>query len=147
MRGVATSGRACKGRGGRSFSFGIADAATVLARTAAEADAAATVVANAVDLPGHPAVVRVAAEDIDPDSDLRGRLVTWEVGALPPSAVAAALDSGARVAQGLVDRGCIHGAVLALRGQVRVCGPPGLSLGLPVGLPLGLPPALFQDAA
>src|SRR4051794_29573060 len=57
-RGIATSGRACKGKGGRSFSFGIADAVTILARTAAEADAAATVVANAVDLPGHPAVER-----------------------------------------------------------------------------------------
>ena len=34
-RGIATSGRACKGRGGKSFSFGIADAVTVLARTAA----------------------------------------------------------------------------------------------------------------
>src|SRR5579875_2459154 len=51
-RGIATSGRACKGKGGRSFSFGIADAVTVLARTGAEADAAATVIANAVDLPG-----------------------------------------------------------------------------------------------
>ena len=50
-------GRACKGQGGRSFSFGIADAVTVLARTAAEADAAASVVANAVDLPGHPAML------------------------------------------------------------------------------------------
>jgi ApbE superfamily uncharacterized protein (UPF0280 family) len=34
-RGIATSGRACKGQGGRSFSFGIADAVTVLATTAA----------------------------------------------------------------------------------------------------------------
>ena len=121
-RGVATSGRACRGRGGRSFSFGIADSATVLARGAAEADAAASVVANAVDLPGHPAVVRVPADRIDGDSDLGSRLVTWEVGALPPGAVAAALDNGARVAQGLIDRGRIHGAVLSLRGQLRVCG-------------------------
>ena len=50
-RGVATSGRH-----GRSFSFGIADAVTVLARTASQADAAATIIANSVDLPGHPAV-------------------------------------------------------------------------------------------
>src|SRR5450755_544794 len=52
-RGVATSGRH-----GRSFSLGIADAVTVLARTASQADAAATIIANAVDLPGHPAIVR-----------------------------------------------------------------------------------------
>ena len=51
MRGIATSGWR-----GRSFSLGIADAVTVLAATAAEADAAATVIANAVDLPGHPAI-------------------------------------------------------------------------------------------
>ncbi|MCB2140081.1 MAG: UPF0280 family protein, partial [Rhodobacteraceae bacterium] len=51
--GIATSGR-----GGRSQSFGIADSVTVLAATAAAADAAATLVANSVDLPGHPAVSR-----------------------------------------------------------------------------------------
>ena len=53
VRGVATSGWR-----GRSFSLGIADAATVLAMSGAAADAAATLVANAVDLPGHPAVTR-----------------------------------------------------------------------------------------
>jgi len=45
VRGVATSGWR-----GRSFSLGIADAVTVLARTGAEADAAATLIANAVGL-------------------------------------------------------------------------------------------------
>ena len=64
-RGIATSGRH-----GRSFSLGIADAVTVLARTASQADAAATVIANAVDLPGHPAIVRCPAQDLQPDSDL-----------------------------------------------------------------------------
>lgn len=125
-RGVATSGRACQGRGGRSFSFGIADSVTILARTAAEADAAASVVANTVDLPGHAAVTRVPACGIDPDSDLGTRLVTWDVGRLPPASVATALDNGARVAHALIGRGCIHGAVLALRGQVRVCAPQAL---------------------
>ena len=48
-RGLATSGWR-----GRSFSLGIADAVTVLARSASLADAAATVIANAVDLPGPP---------------------------------------------------------------------------------------------
>ena len=122
-RGIATSGRACQGRGGRSFSFGIADSATILARTAADADAAASVVANAVDLPGHPAVTRVPACSIDPDSDLGNRHVTWDVGLLPPASVSAALDNGARVAQALIRCGRIHGAVLTLRGQVRVCVP------------------------
>jgi len=121
-RGLATSGRACKGSGGRSFSFGIADAVTVLARTAAEADAAASIVANAVDLPGHPSVIRGAACDIDPDSDLGDRPVTRHVGPLTAAEIAAALDRGAAVARGLRGAGRIAGAVLALRGHFRVCG-------------------------
>jgi uncharacterized protein len=54
VRGIATSGWR-----GRSFSLGIADAATVLASDAAAADAAATLVANAVD-PLPPALVHQA---------------------------------------------------------------------------------------
>ena len=121
-RGLATSGRACKGQGGRSFSLGIADAVSVLARGAARADAAATIVANAVDLPGHPAVIRRPARDIDPDSDLGARAVTWDVGALTPEEVDAALDAGRAVADALRAAGRIDGAVLALRGRMRVCG-------------------------
>jgi len=121
-RGLATSGRACKGQGGRSFSFGIADAVTVLAVTAAQADAAASIVANAVDLPGHPSVIRRPARDIDPDSDLGGRAITWDVGPLTGAEIRAALDGGRRVADALRDKHLIHGAVLALRGQIVVCG-------------------------
>lgn len=89
VRGIATSGRH-----GRSFSLGIADAVTILAATAAEADAAATIVANAVDLPGHPAVVRVPARELQPDSDLGDRLVTRDVAPLASFEVDAALDAG-----------------------------------------------------
>ena len=81
-RGVATSGRH-----GRSFSLGIADAVTVLARTASRADAAATIIANAVDLPGHTAIVRCPAHDLQPDSDLGARLVTRGVGKLSKSEI------------------------------------------------------------
>ena len=77
VRGIATSGWR-----GRSFSLGIADAVTVLADRAAMADAAATIIANAVDLPGHPEVTRVPARDLAPDSDLGERLVTQNVGEL-----------------------------------------------------------------
>lgn len=117
-RGIATSGRACKGRGGRSFSLGIADAVTVLARDAAAADAAATVIANAVDLPGHPAVTRVPASSVDPDSDLGERLVTWDVGALADREIDAALAAGRAKAQALLRAGLITGAYLALRGRM-----------------------------
>ena len=77
VRGIATSGR-----GGRSFSLGIADAVTVLAATAAAADAAATLIANAVNV-DHPAIERRPARDLDPDSDLGDLPVTVAVGALP----------------------------------------------------------------
>ena len=121
-RGLATSGRACKGQGGRSFSFGIADAVTILARTAATADAAATIVANAVDLPGHPAIIRRPADDIDPDSDLGDRPITWDVLPLTPAEADAALDAGRRVADALAAAGLIDGAVLALGGRFAISG-------------------------
>ncbi len=118
-RGVATSGRACKGSGGRSFSLGIADSVSILARTAAEADAAATMVGNAVDLPGHAAIDRRPASEIDPGSDLGDRLVTNDIGCLTDEAVKGALDAGVFLADILVRNGLIEGAVLALGGHVR----------------------------
>lgn len=120
VRGVATSGR-----GGRSLSLGIADAVTVLARDAAAADAAATLIANAVDV-DHPAILRRPACEIDDDSDLGDIPVTVAVGAIGPAAVATALAAGAAAAQDMRRRGVIAGAVLALRGEVRVVGPLGM---------------------
>src|SRR5216683_1004277 len=115
IRGIATSGWR-----GRSFSLGIADAVTVLADTAAMADAAATVVANAVDLPAHPRVVRVRARDLAPDSDLGNRLVTQGVGELSTCQIAAALDAGVAVAKSLLSDGLIRSAALHLRGNTRI---------------------------
>jgi ApbE superfamily uncharacterized protein (UPF0280 family) len=112
-RGVATSGRH-----GRSFSLGIADAVTVLARTASQADAAATIIANAVDLPGHPAIVRCPAHDLQPDSDLGARLVTRGVGKLSADEIEAALESGAACARKLLAAGLIDGAALRLLGEM-----------------------------
>jgi uncharacterized protein len=116
-RGIATSGRH-----GRSFSLGIADAVTVLAETASQADAAATIIANAVDLPGHPAVIRKPANELQPDSDLGARLVTCNVGELSQNEVTTALESGAECARQLFDRGLIEGAVLQLCGDMLVIG-------------------------
>jgi ApbE superfamily uncharacterized protein (UPF0280 family) len=117
VRGIATSGWR-----GRSFSLGIADAVTVLADRAAMADAAATVIANAVDLPGHPAIVRVPARTLAPDSDLGDRLVTQGVGELFPAEIAAALGAGGVVARSLLTRGLIRSAALHLHGATRVVG-------------------------
>jgi ApbE superfamily uncharacterized protein (UPF0280 family) len=120
---VATSGRH-----GRSFSLGIADAVTVLARTAAQADAAATIVANAVDLPGHPAIIRHPACDIQPDSDLGARLVTRDVGPLDDNEITDALAAGEGRAQQLLAAGLIEGAVLQVCGKLRILGARQLDL-------------------
>ncbi len=111
-RGIATSGWQ-----GRSHSLGIADAVTVVARTAAQADVAATLIANAVDLPGHPAIRRVPARQISPDSDLCERPVTTRVGALTPAETHRALEAGLAAAGDMQARGLIAQAVLCLQGQ------------------------------
>jgi uncharacterized protein len=114
VRGMATSGR-----GGRSFSLGIADSATVLAATAATADAAATLVANAVNV-DHPAIERRPARTLDPDSDLGDLAVTVAIGPLSDAAIAEALDRGAAEACRLRHCGLIEGAALSLCGQWRI---------------------------
>jgi uncharacterized protein len=124
VRGVATSGRH-----GRSFSLGIADAVTVLAKTASQADAAATVIANAVDLPGHPAIIRCPANALQPDSDLGARLVTRDVGALREDEIDDALGAGVSRAQQLLAAGLIEGAALRLLGEMAVVGATGIKAG------------------
>lgn len=114
-RGLATSGWR-----GRSFSLGIADAVSVVAKTAAVADVAATLIANQVDLPGHSAVQRESANAVSPDSDLGARLVTVDVGPLRADEVELALQRGATAAQDMRDKGLILDAILSLQG--RVCG-------------------------
>jgi ApbE superfamily uncharacterized protein (UPF0280 family) len=121
VRGVATSGWR-----GRSFSLGIADAVTVLAKTGAGADAAATLIANAVNLPGHPAIARTPASSLSPDSDLGERLVTTSVGYITPMEIDTALSSGLAVAEDFRRRSLIHAAGLFLAGQFRLCGAPRL---------------------
>jgi ApbE superfamily uncharacterized protein (UPF0280 family) len=118
--GVATSGWR-----GRSFSLGIADAVTVLADCASAADAAATVVANAVNLPDHPGVRRTPAREISPDSDLGDLQVTRGVEPLSQFEIDEALINGLRAATRLRGKGLIHSAVLCLQKCVRVL--PGLT--------------------
>ena len=119
IRGIATSGQ-----GGRSQSLGIADSVTVLARSAAMADAAATKLGNAVDLPAHPAIRRSPANQLHDDSDLGATPVVTHVGPLSPADVNHALNAGATAAQGLRDRGLIFGAALFLRDKHTVIGLP-----------------------
>ena len=117
-RGMATSGWR-----GRSLSFGIADAVTVLAGSAAEADAAATLIANAVAV-DHPAIEREPAATRREESDLGPRLVTVAVGPLPANARAAALDAGLAEARAMQRAGLIVSARLALQGESRTLAAP-----------------------
>jgi uncharacterized protein len=126
VRGVATSGWR-----GRSFSLGIADSVTVLAPTASQADAAATVIANAVDAPNAPhaaAVLRRPACEVKDDSDLGAIPVTVDVPPLPVETVRAALAAGLRRARELQSLGLIHSAALVCQGQLAIARVAGTEL-------------------
>ncbi|HEX3505998.1 MAG TPA: UPF0280 family protein [Xanthobacteraceae bacterium] len=114
VRGIATSGYL-----GRSFSLGIAEAVTILAPTAAMADAAATVIANAVDLPDHPAIQRVPANSLQVDNDLGAIRVTQTVGHLTGAEIETALARGLHQAGLLQKQGLIAAAALHLKGISR----------------------------
>ena len=116
-RGMATSGWH-----GRSLSFGIADAVTVLAESAAAADSTATLIANAVTV-DHPAIQRAPAVSLREESDLGARPVTVAVGALPADATAAALDAGLAEARAMQVAGLIDSARLSLQGKTRTLSP------------------------
>ena len=116
-RGMATSGWR-----GRSLSFGIADAVTVMAESAAAADAAATLIANAVTV-DHPAIEREPAQTLREESDLGARPVTVAVGPLPARTRATALDAGLAEAQAMQAAGLIDSARLALQGETRSLSP------------------------
>jgi ApbE superfamily uncharacterized protein (UPF0280 family) len=111
VRGLATSGWR-----GRSQSLGIADAVTVFALDAAAADAAATMVANAVNV-AHDAIHRLPARQLRTDSDLCDLPVTVAVGALPAAARAEALANGCELARDLQQQGLLYAAYLGLQGE------------------------------
>ena len=110
-RGIATSGWR-----GRSFSLGIADSVTVLAQTAAAADAAATVIANAVNI-DDARVRRRPANSLQDDTDLVDIEVTVDVPPLPAALVRQALARGVCLARQLRSRGLIEQALLLCQGQ------------------------------
>ena len=121
--GIATSGRH-----GRSHSLGIADSVTVLAKTAAEADVAATLIANAVDLPEHPGVQRQPAHMLTEDSDLGDLPVVTGCARLCASDCQAALSRGLARANALAVKGLIAGAAMFLQGHALATPSPCLSL-------------------
>ena len=108
-RGIATSGWR-----GRSFSLGIADSVTVLADNAAMADAAATMIANSVNIKNHPLIIKKPAEEIYEDSDLKNLMVTVEVGDLKQSEIEDALKNGNEVGKKYLENGLINSALIEL---------------------------------
>jgi ApbE superfamily uncharacterized protein (UPF0280 family) len=112
VRGVATSGWR-----GRSFSLGIADSVTVLAHTAAQADAAATMIANAVDV-ADVRIKRSRACDLKDDTDLGEMLVTIDVPLLEEETVRRALRSGLERAHTFQAEGLIWSAALVCQNQL-----------------------------
>lgn len=111
VRGVATSGWR-----GRSFSLGIADSVTVLAATAAQADAAASIIANAVNV-AHPGIRRQPANSLRDMTDLGDLQVTVDVPTLPVEWVQRALQAGLQRARECRAQGLISAAVLVCQGQ------------------------------
>lgn len=112
MGGVATSGL-----GGRSFTKGIASAATVLSKSAALADAAATVIGNFTNV-DDPRIRRSLAERIYPDTDIVGEWVTTGIGSLSAGKIDEALRNGLCKANSLCERGLIKGALVAVKDRV-----------------------------
>jgi ApbE superfamily uncharacterized protein (UPF0280 family) len=110
IRGVATSGWR-----GRSFSFGIADSVTVFAASASQADAAATMIANAVNV-ADARIVRQPANTVKDDSDLGQQLVTVSVPKLSQYEIDEALEAGLKKAHVLKQNGLICACVLSCQG-------------------------------
>lgn len=112
MGGIATSGL-----GGRSFTKGIASAATVFSENASSADAAATVIGNFTNVED-PSITKSPAEKIYPDTDITGEWVTVEAGKLSQKKIEEALDNGLMKAYSICQKGLINGALIALQGRV-----------------------------
>lgn len=110
--GIATSGL-----GGRSFTKGIASAATVLSESASLSDAAATVIGNFTNVED-PDIERSLAERLYPDTDIAGEWVTTKVGRLSQEKIDEALSKGLSKAYSLCDKGVIKGALVAVQGKV-----------------------------
>lgn len=109
--GVNTSGF-----GGRSFTTGIASAATALAASSALADAAATSIANACFVPDHR-IVQVPAAQLSPLTDIPRVPVTVNVGVLPDSQVKKALHRAKSRALDYARASLILGAFIACGGH------------------------------
>jgi ApbE superfamily uncharacterized protein (UPF0280 family) len=113
--GMGICGVATSGWRGRSFSLGIADSVTVFAASASQADAAATLIANAVNV-ADARIVRKPAHALKDDSDLGQQLVTVAVPELGQDEIDEALEAGLKKAHTLKQNGLICACVLSCQG-------------------------------
>ena len=113
--GMGIAGVATSGWRGRSFSLGIADSVTVFAASASQADAAATMIANAVNVTD-ARIVREPANALKDDSDLGQQLVTVAVPDLSQDEIHEALEAGLKKAHTLKQNGLICACVLSCQG-------------------------------
>lgn len=116
VRGREAFGVATSGLGGRSFTLGVAQRGTVLARSGALADAAATLLCNATAI-ASPVIVREKASVLDPCTDIPEACVTVRVGHLGGEEITEALARGLAASRGLMARGLIEGAFLVVKGK------------------------------
>ncbi|MEL7566684.1 MAG: FAD:protein FMN transferase [Dehalobacterium sp.] len=114
IRGVATSGF-----GGRSFTKGIASAAVAFGGNCREADAAATLIGNHCFSPD-PAIRQVPAETLDPDTDIKGHMVTLSIGELSPDTTGRAIKNGITKAIELMEQKVIIGAAIFVQEESAV---------------------------
>ncbi|MEM6340170.1 MAG: UPF0280 family protein [Pseudomonadota bacterium] len=124
--GEGIGGIATSGWHGRSHSLGIADSVTVLAPSAAQADVAATLIANAVDLPGHRSIRRRPANSLADDTDLDAREVVVGCGPLADDECEAALRAGRATAHSFTQAGLITDAALFLQSHADILEGPRL---------------------
>ncbi len=110
--GIATSGL-----GGRSFTKGVASAAVCIGSSAVYADAAATVVGNSTWVED-PSIETGLAEDLYPDTDIKGQRVVTRVGAIGEQKIGQAIQQGLKSACILTEKELIGGAIVAVKGQV-----------------------------
>ena len=92
-------------------------------RDSAQADASATLVANAVNV-DHPDIVRVPASQLVDDSDLELMPITAHVPKISKHYIDRALENGSAMARNLQQAGRLEAAYLSLQHQTRVINSP-----------------------
>lgn len=117
VRGLTDYGVATSGLGGRSLTLGLADTVTVVAPTAALADAAATFVCNHTNTMSDK-VRRIRAVEVDPLTDIPDEMVTIQVNQLTREDRNKALQNGLTVASNLQKSRLIYGSVIVLQGDM-----------------------------